>query len=138
MNKAVEQILKTYKLSITQSRAAILNIFQDSPAAISHAFVENKLKDSIDRVTVYRTLQTFLSKGIIHPVPTKDHTALYALCSEACSNGHHHDNHIHFECTSCGNTTCLDDVLIPAVKLPRGFSPARSSMVVEGVCKQCK
>jgi Fur family ferric uptake transcriptional regulator len=87
---------------------------------------------------VYRTLQTFVDKGIIHNIPTTDNSILYALCKQDCEAGHHHDNHVHFICDSCGKTICLDDVTVPAVKLPKGFSPTHAAMVVKGVCDDCK
>ena len=91
-----------------------------------------------DRVTVYRTLQTFVEKGIIHLIPTTDNSILYALCKENCEEGHHHDNHVHFICDGCSKTICLDDVTIPKVKLPKGFPPNHTEMMVSGVCADCK
>jgi len=35
-------------------------------------------------------------------------------------------------------TTCLEGVHIPEVKLPEGFTPEESQMVVKGVCKECQ
>jgi Fur family ferric uptake transcriptional regulator len=63
---------------------------------------------------------------------------LYALCKENCEAGHHHDNHVHFICDQCGKTICLDDVTIPQVKLPKGFTPNNAEMVVSGICSDCK
>lgn len=70
---------------------------------------------------VYRTLQSFVEKGLIHLIPTTDNAIKYALCKDDCEAGHHHDNHVHFVCDECGKTTCLDEVTIPSVKLPKGF-----------------
>jgi Fur family ferric uptake transcriptional regulator len=106
--------------------------------ALAHGDIEKKTGEKFDRVTVYRTLQTFLEKGIIHTIPTSDNSVLYALCHDNCSEGHHHDNHVHFICTECGKTICLADVLIPEVKLPGGFLPHESQMVVSGLCKECR
>jgi len=95
--------------------------------------------DQYDRVTIYRTLQTFLERGIIHNIPSTDNMVRYALCNEACiTTGHHHDNHVHFRCDQCGKTVCLDDVNIPAVNLPKGYTMKEINMVVNGICKSCK
>jgi Fur family ferric uptake transcriptional regulator len=109
-----------------------------SNGALAHADIEKKTGEKFDRVTVYRTLQTFLEKGIIHTIPTPDNTVLYALCKDDCSEGHHHDNHVHFVCRRCSTTTCLPDVVIPEVRLPKGFSPEDFQMVVTGLCKECR
>jgi Fur family ferric uptake transcriptional regulator len=89
-------------------------------------------------VTVYRTLQTFVEKGIIHQIPTTDNAILYALCKDRCEEGHHHDEHVHFICDNCNKTICLDDVTVPDVKLPKGFQPLQSAMVVKGICDDCR
>ena len=134
----IDLILKNNQLSITGSRKKILELFLDSRGALAHGDIEKKIGEKIDRVTVYRTLQVFLEKGIIHTIPTSDNNIRYALCKNDCSQGHHHDNHVHFVCSSCGNTSCLADVVIPAVKLPAGFEAEDYQMVVNGVCKDCR
>ncbi len=131
-------ILKKNQLSVTDSRKKILELFLKSPGALAHADIEKNTGENFDRVTVYRTLQTFTEKGIIHNIPTTDNSILYALCKHNCEAGHHHDNHVHFICTQCGKTICLDDVTVPEVKLPKGFMPELAEMVVKGVCDDCK
>jgi Fur family ferric uptake transcriptional regulator len=131
-------ILKKNGLSITESRTKILKLFLDHEGAMAHADIEKATASAFDRVTVYRTLQTFVEKGIIHQIPTTDNTVLYALCRHNCVEGHHHDNHVHFICSLCNKTICLDDVDVPAVKLPRGFKSLHAAMIISGICKPCR
>lgn len=139
MKKQSDSILKNSALSVTASRKKILDIFLSADNALSHQDIETKCREQFDRVTIYRTLQTFLDKGIIHNIPTTDNAIKYAVCNEICiATGHHHDNHVHFLCSTCGKTLCLDDVIVPAVKLPAGYSMKEINMVVSGICKSCK
>jgi Fur family ferric uptake transcriptional regulator len=138
MSEAVDNILKRNQLSVTDSRKKILELFLHNEGALAHADIERKAGEKFDRVTVYRTLQVFVEKGIIHSIPTADNSIRYALCKDDCAEGHHHDNHVHFICSNCEKTICMDDVTIPEVKLPRGFTPDRYEMVVTGICKDCK
>jgi len=131
-------ILKRNGLSVTESRKKILELFYGAGGALAHADIEKNTDAAFDRVTVYRTLQTFVEKGIIHQIPTTDNSILYALCKHNCQQGHHHDNHVHFICNNCDKTFCLDDVTVPEVKLPAGFTPSQSAMVVTGLCEECK
>ena len=131
-------LFKKNRLSITEGRKKILEYFLKSPGALTHADIEKNTGEIFDRVTVYRTLQTFLDKGIIHLIPTTDNTVLYALCKDNCEEGHHHDNHVHFVCDECEKTICLEEVTVPEVKLPKGFKPMHAEMVVNGVCDDCK
>ena len=131
-------ILKRNGLSVTEGRKKILELFLETDGALAHADIEKNTDAAFDRVTVYRTLQTFVEKGIIHQIPTTDNSILYALCRHNCAQGHHHDNHVHFICNNCEKTICLDDVTVPVVKLPKGFSPTQSAMIVTGICNDCK
>jgi len=132
------EILKKNQLSVTEGRKKILELFLKSEGALAHADIEKNTGESFDRVTVYRTLQTFVDKGIIHHIPTTDNSILYALCKDNCEEGHHHDNHVHFVCEKCLKTICLEEVTVPKVKLPDGFIPNHSEMVVNGICGDCK
>lgn len=132
------EILKKNQLSVTDSRKKILELFLKSNGALAHADIEKNTGENFDRVTVYRTLQTFVEKGIIHLIPTTDNSILYALCKHNCQAGHHHDNHVHFICENCTKTICLDEVTVPTVLLPKGFTPTKAAMVVNGICVDCK
>jgi Fur family transcriptional regulator, ferric uptake regulator len=138
MQASIDDILKRKHLSVTDSRKKILHLFLTHPGALSHADIEKKVGEKIDRVTIYRNLQAFLDKGILHSIPSADSAIHYALCRENCTAGDHQDNHIHFICTECGRTACLEDVVVPFVKLPKGFSVSRIEMIVSGICKDCK
>lgn len=137
MDSEINIILKKNQLSVTGSRKKILELFLANNGALAHGDIEKKTGEKFDRVTIYRTLQSFLDKGIIHSIPTADNSIRYALCKEECSQGHHHDDHIHFVCRNCGNTTCLDDVQVPDIKLPSGFRSQQTEVVVSGKCKDC-
>src|SRR5687767_13844954 len=138
MSTQIEGILKRNQLSVTGSRSRILGLFLEQPGALAHGDIERKAGEKFDRVTVYRTLQTFVEKGIIHSIPTADNSILYALCKDDCVEGHHHDHHVHFVCTQCNITYCLDDVVTPELKLPKGYTYTHIEVVAEGTCKNCK
>lgn len=133
----IKEILKRSQLSVTASREKILHLFLEQTGALAHGDIEKRAGEKFDRVTVYRTLQTFVEKGIIHTIPTADNSIRYALCKDDCAEGHHHDQHIHFVCTNCNNTYCLDDIVTPEIKLPKGYSSEHIEVVVEGVCIKC-
>src|SRR5215510_6305541 len=114
-------LLKRNDLSITGSRKKILQLFLEQPGALAHGDIEKKAGEKFDRVTVYRTLQVFVEKGIIHTIPTADNSIRYALCKDDCTEGHHHDHHVHFLCIKCQTTYCLDKVVTPAINLPKGY-----------------
>ena len=138
MTTRVDDLLRRNSLSVTESRKKILNLFLNVQGALAHGDIERKAGEKFDRVTVYRTLQTFVEKGIIHTIPTTDNSVRYALCKDNCSEGHHHDNHVHFICLKCGTTLCLEDVVAPEIKIRKGFSINEIEVVVKGICMDCQ
>src|SRR5688572_17504969 len=98
MGAGSDRLLKDFRLRATPSRQEILHLFLKKAYALSHGDIEKEISNALDRVTVYRTLKTFLDKGLIHKVLDDEGSLKYALCKEACrSTGHHHD-HVHFKC----------------------------------------
>ena len=138
MATRVDDILRRNSLSVTDSRKKILNLFLNLNGALAHGDIEKKAGEKFDRVTVYRTLQTFVEKGIIHTIPTTDNSVRYALCKDNCTEGHHHDNHVHFICLKCGTTLCLEEVIVPEIKISKGFSVNEIEVVVKGICMDCQ
>ena len=136
MNPSSERLLKTFRLRLTPTRQEVLHLFLRRDHALSHSDIEKEIKNDLDRVTVYRTLKTFLDKGLIHKVLDDEGGMKYALCTETCSvKGHHHE-HVHFKCTRCSQTHCLN-VEIPAVKLPKGYQPDEMNLLIQGICDRC-
>jgi Fur family transcriptional regulator, ferric uptake regulator len=133
---STESILRNFKLRTTPSRESILQLFLKRHYALSHSDIESETQVEFDRVTVYRTLKTFLDKGIIHKVLDDAGGLKYALCSEACSETNHHHNHVHFKCMVCGQTKCLSTE-IPTIKLPKGFQVQETNVLIHGVCGKC-
>lgn len=138
MKNEIPEILKRSQLSITDSRTKILELFHKANGALAHADIEKKTDLIYDRVTIYRTLQTFVEKGIIHTIPTADNSVRYALCKDDCTQGHHHDNHVHFICDDCSTTYCLDNINVPKISLPKGFTQNRADVIISGTCKNCR
>jgi Fur family ferric uptake transcriptional regulator len=137
INSRLNDILRRKHLSVTDSRKKILSLFLDSHDALAHGDIEKKAGEKFDRVTVYRTLQTFVEKGIIHTIPTSDNSVRYALCKD-CTEGHHHDDHVHFVCNNCNKTICLDDVVSPNIELPEGFHAESVQVLINGTCRDCE
>ncbi len=133
----IKKILKDHSLRLTQGRMDVVSVFLSKDFAVSHSDIESEVENQYDRVTIYRTLKSFLDRGLIHKVLDDNGTTRYALCAEACANGDHHHNHIHFKCMTCGQTSCLEHVDIPDVKLPKGFAPKESNYLISGICDRC-
>jgi len=130
----LKKILKSHGLRITDGRLDVLNFFMSHKKALSFRNLENEFQ-SHDRVTLYRTLNSFTENGILHKIPDDSGTVTYGLCHQTCSAEGHQHNHIHFKCTDCGSIECLDQ-LIPSISLP-GYKIKEANLILNGVCSEC-
>lgn len=119
-------------------RTNILECFAASDTALSHADIENTFSDEFDRVTIYRTLNSFLEKGLLHKVPDDSNIAKFALCKTNCNEHHHFDNHVHFKCEKCAKVQCFHDIAIPEIPGIKEYTIHSANLLIQGVCKDCQ
>ncbi len=132
----LKEILKSHDLRITNCRLDVMQFFLDEKNALSQGDLEHQFKQ-YDRVTLYRTLNSFLDSGILHKIPNSSGIATYGLCHETCSPNHHKHNHIHFNCTNCGQIECLDEEVVSNVLVPSGYKVQGVNLIVDGICAKC-
>ncbi|WP_194775106.1 Fur family transcriptional regulator [Pararhodonellum marinum] len=138
MSEKPTHLLKENNLRVTDCRIDVLNTFISRQVALSHADLEEVLKENFDRVTLYRTLKTFLDKDLIHKVLDDSGAAKFALCSHQHEEHEQHDhNHVHFKCEVCGLTNCIEEISLPNIALPKGYKSKEVNVLVQGICNKC-
>ncbi|MEO0584753.1 MAG: transcriptional repressor [Bacteroidota bacterium] len=137
--KSSTDILRQHNIRVTHNREKILDVFLNFDSALTEREIEHAVTTNCDRVTIYRTLTTFLDKCIIHKVLDNTGAMRYALCALDCGEGSDNSrhNHIHFKCTSCGKTKCLNHISMPSVEMPAGYSVQEVNVLFQGVCEKC-
>ncbi len=130
-------LLRQFKLKVTQPRLSVLSIISKKKSAISQPELEKVLGSQIDRVTLYRVLANFEEKGILHKIFDLHGTATYALCSTKCTEHEHHDQHVHFICSTCNNIYCLDEISLPKLNIPKNFKLDSIAVNAVGTCENC-
>ena len=138
MPQRLVQLLARHGLRPTPVRRAVLAAITAKPYALSSADIERELGPGTDRITLYRTLKSFEQQGLLHRVPDNTDVLRYAACSVECSAVAHLDNHVHFRCTACAHTFCLNQVAVPAVALPGGYRAEQADYLLSGTCQQCQ
>lgn len=137
MGLHVDEVLKSHGLKSTWQRQEVLTALSKMDSAISQPDLEKKLKGKIDRVTLYRILNSFEESGIVHSILDQQGITNYATCSSSCTEGHHKDEHVHFNCSSCHRIFCLK-IKIPKVKMPAEYNAESVTVMAVGLCKKCK
>jgi len=102
-NKLLERNIKP-----TAMRELVLKVLMEQKVAVSLSDLENKF-DKVDKVTIYRTLKTFEENKLIHSIDDGTGSMKYAVCKESCQC-HPEELHVHFLCTVCNQTFCLNEI----------------------------
>ncbi len=134
-DKQAREMLKAAKLYSTQGRVAIVKLLMKAGKPLSQDQIAQRSgKKRVDKVTIYRTLESLLSVGLVHKVfmdKRAQHFELAHNCTER-------QCHPHFTCTNCGDTHCLTKISLPMAKSPhQGFVIQRQQVRLEGLCPKC-
>jgi Fe2+ or Zn2+ uptake regulation protein len=138
--ETIEAAIRGAGLRITPVRVGVLDVLRKSPRPIDVPGILERLPARTDAVTVYRTLNTFTKKQMVHRVRGEDRSWRYAIGEGSVERRAH--RHPHFVCESCGKVECLKEAQIPAslvrsLKLEGGYVVSYSEVVLHGVCPRC-
>lgn len=92
-------------LAVTPNRFQVLNIIGNSEQPLTAREIFEMLEQPhlMNRVTLYRILDTFVEHKLVARMSAGDRSFRFG----PAENGNH-PSHPHFYCTSCGNMVCLD------------------------------
>lgn len=134
--RKIEELLCSAKLRRTKPRLAILSVLFGASKPITQEQIAAKLGPTgPNKVTIYRTLESFIKAGLAHKAYLRERTWHFELahnCSES-------QCHPHFTCTNCGDTHCFTEMTLPTVKSPphKGFVIRHQRTQFEGLCPTC-
>lgn len=130
-----EAELRGLGLRVTAPRIAILATLRAAPEPLSIETILGRLpRGSADQATVYRTLESFVQKGLVHEVVFVPGRTLYELVG---------DEHHHIVCTRCGR---VEDIHIEdcgrferdALRESKYFKHIeRHALELFGICDRC-
>ncbi len=140
--KSVNQLIRESGLKATGGRAKILKVLSNAKKPLRVKDIYDRVgtgddDDETNMVTIYRTIESFVKKGIVHRVDFGENAAYYEL----------HDvkhNHNYITCTECRRHDLVDSgdsqEMDNEVKnhLPHYDSVIYHSVEYFGVCTACK
>lgn len=135
-NNYFKNLLNNRELKATSPRLNLLLTMEEYKSAMPYSAIQKAMK-SMDRVTLYRTLESLKKKGIIHKAFQEKNESYYAICSQKCGKNHHHHDHIHFRCVRCEAVTCEKPSEVIEISIP-DKEIHKISIHVEGVCQLCQ
>jgi len=135
-NNPIKNLLQNRNLKATKTRVDLLTKMQDYSSAVSYSDIQRKM-GPIDRVTLYRTLESLKENGIIHIAFQENNETYYAICGNSCDENHHQHEHVHFKCTKCNTVTCEKLISKIEIVLPN-YLIDKISVNIEGLCQICR
>jgi Fur family transcriptional regulator, ferric uptake regulator len=121
----------------TRQRAAISALLETVDDFRSAQELHDELRrrgENIGLTTVYRTLQSMATGGMVDTLRTDTGESVYRRCSE-----HHHH---HLVCRSCGSTIEVGDHEVEAwaaaVAAKHGYSDVSHTIEIFGTCADCR
>ncbi|HMS30520.1 MAG TPA: transcriptional repressor [Saprospiraceae bacterium] len=130
-----KEVLNSRSLKATQVRLKLLQILEQRTSATPYSILVKSMTP-IDRVTLYRTLESLLNQGIIHEAYSEHEETYFALCGRECNEVNHNHKHIHFKCIRCNEVTCIHASLPHEIEIP-GVEIHHWSIVATGICNHC-
>jgi Fur family ferric uptake transcriptional regulator len=137
-----EALLQSAGVRPTANRLLVARCLAASAFPMSLMQIEDAL-DSLDKSSVFRVLRLFAEHHLVHEIDDGSGSLKYELCE-----GNHHttddgnaadeDEHVHFFCTRCRRTYCLDSIPVPHIALAEGYTVESRSYLVKGLCPHCR
>lgn len=135
-NSEIEGILSRYGIKPTANRILVMRELMKTSRPISLADLEKFLGFSMDKASIFRVLELFREKEMVHVIEDGSRSLKYELCHGPL----HHtisDEHVHFYCEKCKETYCFENVSVPQINMPDGFYPHSVNYVIKGICPKC-
>lgn len=121
----------------TRQRVAISTLLDTLDEFCSAQELHDELRrrgENIGLTTVYRTLQSMSTAGLVDTLRIDTGESVYRRCSE-----HHHH---HLVCRSCGSTVEVGDheveIWAARVAAEHGFSEVSHTIEIFGTCSSCR
>lgn len=131
----MEHLLEHHGIKPTANRLLIVKALEKAGRPLSLTELETTL-ETIDKSNISRALSLFREAHLVHVLEDSGDGVRYELCHSHAQD-HDDDVHVHFYCTRCHKTYCLEDTPVPAVPVPDGFRQDSVSYLLKGICPKC-
>lgn len=135
-SEEIRECLRQKGIKPTVNRILVMKELSLASCPLSLTDLEIAI-DTLDKASIFRVLELFSEKDIVHSIEDGSRSLKYELCHNPNSHSIS-DQHVHFFCRRCHKTFCFEDVKIPLVNIPEGFSPHSVNYMIKGECPKCK
>ena len=134
--KWAEEQLRQAGLRITQHRMDVLDWLRACGKPVTFFELNRFFSTKINRITLYRILNDLTDAGMLKMFYGQDGHKYIEEGSPSFEGMTKEDHsHVHFQCNSCDEVFCLDNVEVK--NLPKGFNVSPAQSILIGLCERC-
>lgn len=135
-NNDIETLLERKGVKPTSNRILVMRELMKATNPVNLADLEVLLGFTLDKASIFRVLELFAEKDVVHVIDDGSRSLKYELCHGDTRHSVA-DQHVHFYCERCKETFCIECVKVPEVRLPEGFHTHAVNYVIKGLCPRC-
>ncbi len=135
MHNSPQKLLDRAGLKPTPNRILVLKALLSTHTPMSLIDLETELQ-TLERSSILRVLTLLLDNELIHIMEDGRGVSKY----EVCRCEHHNsvsDMHVHFYCERCRRVCCFEDIGIPGIEVPAGYTVKSVNYMLKGLCPEC-
>ena len=131
----LEKVLRENNYSVTAARQRVFQLLLGQEPQFMHQLLA-RAGDTVDRVSIYRTIELYERLGIVHRIPIG---WKYKLELSDIFLAHHH----HISCLACGKVTAIKEDeslerLIEKMSAAAHFRLQAHQLELQGYCQNCQ
>lgn len=125
-------------LETTAHRLRVLEVVgnHERPLSAAEIYTAVQRMQTINRVTVYRILETFVQNGVVDRISSGGRAFFYGMAPNA-----NHAPHPHFFCQQCGRMDCLqmEKIWLDIGNFKKSFTGRIENVEIrlDGICSAC-
>lgn len=133
------ELLEKGGIELTTHRKHVFDVIAASSKALTPKVILTKIhvNHAMDKVTLYRILDLFVSKKIARRIASQQGQVFYEIVCED-----HRPLHSHFICRECGDVECLEELPVKDLRAKlRSHGRWQDNDIdlkLEGTCIECK
>jgi Fur family ferric uptake transcriptional regulator len=133
--KYATQLLKDAGIAITHQRIVLLEAILASGCRTNRRRISAAYAKTLNRGTISRILQVFVKKKLLFIIPSSDYNIWYALNKNTITSDG--SRKLQFICKRCGDVIYIENIPMPPIDLPEGFTSYKTDTLIKGICCNC-
>jgi Fur family ferric uptake transcriptional regulator len=131
----VNEILSSHHFRKTHHRIEVLKLFINSKRSLNHSDIEKQFENKMDRVSIYRILNSFTEARILCKIIDSSGKTSYIFDNHTQHSESQHQPH--FKCKTCNDVIDLPELPKQYLDQLQKLNIDSLNLLAEGTCDTC-